>query len=148
MEEAARIADQLRRSWQGPAWHGPALKKLLAGVDDGLASRRAIRGAHTIHELVLHIAAWAGAARQMLETGVYPRLGPKKNWPPATGAWKDAVAHLAEQLRRLIEAVRKLSDVRLDELVPKKKYTIYVLLHGVVQHNLYHAGQIAVLKKR
>ncbi len=146
--EAARITDQLQRSWEGPAWHGPALKRVLAGVDAEMARKRPIRGAHNIHELVLHIAAWAGVAQRMLATGTYPRLSAARNWPPATGDWKDARALLAAAQRGLIEEVRKLSDDRLEELIPpKKKYTIYVLLHGVVQHNLYHAGQIAVLKK-
>jgi len=146
--ESLRIADQLRRSWQGPAWHGPALKKVLAGVDAELALRRPIPGAHNIHELVLHITAWAGAARQALTTGKYPRLSPARNWPAATGGWKDALDLLAAEQRGLIDEVLELSDNLLHRPIPpKNQYSRYVLLHGVVQHNLYHAGQIALLRK-
>jgi uncharacterized damage-inducible protein DinB len=146
--EVERIADQLHRSWAGPAWHGPALKKVLAGVDAELALRRPIPNAHTIHELVLHITAWAGVARRALASGTYPRLSSARNWPSADGDWKIALESLADGQLALIDEVRKQSDACLDRLIePKRKYTYYVLLHGVVQHNLYHAGQIALLKK-
>ena len=146
--ETTRIADQLRRSYEGIAWHGPSLKELLDGVDTETASRRPLPGAHTIWELVLHIAAWAAVARRLLAESVYVSLTGEADWPVPQGSWEEARAHLEREQLSLVEEVKKLSDDRLNEIIAaEKKYSIYFLLHGVVQHNLYHAGQIALLKK-
>ena len=146
--ETTRIADQLRRSYQGIAWHGPSLKELLDGVDEQTASRRPFPDAHTIWEIVLHIAAWAAAARRAITENAYVSLSGEADWPVPQGAWQEAQAHLEREQLSLIEAVKKLSDDRLNEIIAaEKKYSIYFLLHGVIQHNLYHAGQIALLKK-
>ena len=146
--ETTRIADQLRRSYEGIAWHGPSLKELLDGVDPETASRRPLAGAHSIWELVLHIAAWATVARRALTENVYVSLSGADDWPVPQGSWPDALARLDREQRSLIDEIKKLTDDRLNDiLAAEKKYSIYFLLHGVVQHNLYHAGQIALLKK-
>ena len=151
--ETARIADQLRRAFDGGAWHGDSLFKILAGVTAAQAAVRPIKGAHTIWELALHIAAWDGAVRRRLG-GVAVRLSGAKNFPPVTDAGETAWSAARGEVRRvheeLVAAVAALPDARLRDMVPGKKgahYTFYYMLHGVVQHELYHAGQIALLKK-
>ncbi|MGH8163979.1 MAG: hypothetical protein ACREP1_06565, partial [Rhodanobacteraceae bacterium] len=64
--ETARIADQLRRVYEGHAWLGPSLKELLSGIDEAHAARRPIPHVHTIWELVLHITAWMRIGRDRL----------------------------------------------------------------------------------
>lgn len=148
--EAARIADQLRRAFEGDAWHGPALLELLDGVDAATAAARPISDAHSIWELVLHVAAWDGAAIRRLR-GKKTQLKGKHNFPlvpkPTAEAWKDAVAKAKRTHDDLVAIVADLSDKRLRDQCPGKKYDFYHLLHGVAQHELYHAGQIAILKK-
>ncbi len=149
MNEVERIADQLHRSYYGDAWHGPALQELLKDVTPQQAARRTISGAHTIWEIVLHIAAWESAAGAALSGAAMPALPWEGNWPAAAGArWEDAQAFLKRATDELESQVRKLPAARLAEIVPGREYSIYFLLHGVVQHNLYHAGQIALLKKQ
>ena len=146
--ETARIASQLRRSYEGIAWHGPSLKEILNGVDADLASRRPFAGGHTIWELVLHVAAWATVARRALTENVYVSLEGEADWPVPKGTWPEALAHLETEQEALVEETKKLTDVRLNEIVSaEKQYSVYFLLHGVIQHNLYHAGQMALLKK-
>ena len=146
--EAARIADQIRRSYEGVAWHGPSLKEILNDVSAETASRRPFAGGHTIWELLLHVAAWATVARRALTENIYVSLEGEGDWPVPGGAWPDALAHLEREQKALVEETRKLTDARLNEIVSaEKKYSIYFLLHGVIQHNLYHAGQMALLKK-
>src|SRR5450432_2781890 len=58
MAEVNRILDQLHRAYDGPAWHGPALREILAGVTWQTAALHPITGAHTIWELVLHLTVW------------------------------------------------------------------------------------------
>jgi len=153
MSEATRIADQLRRAFAGDAWHGDSLFEILDGVTATQAAARPIKNAHTIWELVLHIAAWDNAVLRRLG-GVAVELSDTQNFPTVTDtsetAWRKALAEVQRVHDELVEAVSVLPDSRLDEIVPGKEgahYTFYYMLHGVVQHELYHAGQIALLKK-
>lgn len=150
MSEGTRIADQLRRSQQGAAWHGPAWGELLKDVDATLAQRRPLAGAHNIWELVLHVTAWQSAAARALEGQPMPNLAGTEDWPPAGNtqeSWRQAVRGLESANQELAAAISALPDERLEEQVSGRDYSFYFLLHGVVQHNLYHAGQAALLKK-
>ena len=150
MTETKRIADQLHRAYRGGAWHGPALRQLLAGVTAKQAAARPLRGAHTIWELILHITAWKRAVYRRMQ-GKATSLSPAENFPPmpkATPAdWKKTQAALRTAQHDLHRAVSTLPNSRLKKIVPGKRYTVYFMLHGLVQHDLYHAGQIALLKK-
>src|SRR5271170_3893932 len=151
--KSSRIADQLRRAFDGDAWHGDSVLEILNGVTAGQAAARPIAGAHSIWELVLHIAAWDGAVRRRMG-GVAVSLSDAENFPPVTdtseAAWRAALTLVRRVHEELVEAVTAFPDSRLYEMVPGKEgahYTFYYMLHGVVQHELYHAGQIALLKK-
>ena len=152
MTEVSRILDQLHRAYEGPAWHGPALREILSGVTYQTAAQRPISDAHTIWELVLHITVWMSVPTRRLEGAEIPTLPPDRDWPaapgPAESGWRQALDGLAQAQRDLEAAVGKLTDDRLrDKVLGDVPYSVYTMLHGVVQHNLYHAGQIALLKK-
>jgi uncharacterized damage-inducible protein DinB len=151
--ESTRIADQLRRAFEGEAWHGPSVLEILEGVDAETAAARPMADAHTIWEIVLHIAVWDGAALVRMNGKVTQPTG-DKDWPPARdlspAAWKSALQHLKKTHAGLVNAVENLPESRLTDKVPGKEpdfYTFYYMLHGIAQHELYHAGQIALLKK-
>ena len=150
MSEAARIADQLRRAFEGSAWHGPALLELLDDVDAVTAAAKPLPRVHSIWELVLHIAAWDGAVHRRLG-GAKARLSASQNFPPVTNpteaAWREAIEHAKRTHDALVKTVASLSEKRLRDRVPGKRYDFYHMLHGLAQHELYHAGQIAILKK-
>jgi uncharacterized damage-inducible protein DinB len=150
--EAARIADQLRRAFNADAWHGDSVFEILEGVTATQAAARPIAGAHSIWELVLHITAWDGIVLRRLG-GTAAEMSDTENFPAVTdardGAWLAALAEVRRVHEALVAAVAALPDSRLYEVVPGKPghYDFYYMLHGVVQHELYHAGQIALLKK-
>jgi uncharacterized damage-inducible protein DinB len=148
MTEVERIADQMRRAYDGDAWHGTPLKKLLEGMTGERAAAHTVAGAHSIWELVLHIAAWQGVVRRRVE-GEDAREPEEGDWSVVDGdddaAWAAALEHLERSHTQLLDALSKLDDARLDEHVGRA--SLYTHLHGIVQHNLYHAGQIALLKK-
>jgi uncharacterized damage-inducible protein DinB len=148
--EPALIADQLRRAFDGDAWHGPALFELLQGVDARTASAKPIAKVHSIWELVLHIAVWDGATLRRLAGEVCQPEG-EANFPPvremSEAAWRKAVGEAKQTHETLVKTVAGIGEARLKDRVPGKDYNFYHLLHGVVQHELYHAGQIAILKK-
>ena len=157
MSEVARIIDELEREHGGDPWHGSPLRDLLHGIDAAQAARRPLPGGHSIWELVLHVTGWkreaakrvAGGAASEPEAGDWPAVG-----DPTTPRWKKAVADLESAHRDLIAAIAALPEEKL--LAPTNDQrdrplgagvSYYVLLHGIVQHDVYHAGQIALLKK-
>lgn len=155
MSETTRIADQLRRAFEGEAWHGDSLFEILNGVTAAQAAARPARQAHSIWELVLHIAAWDGACRRRLK-GEVVELADEQNFPAvkdtSDAGWRNTLKHVKDVHNDLVAAVTVFPESRLDEKVPGKEregdfYNFYYMLHGVAQHELYHAGQIALLKK-
>ena len=148
--EATRIADQLRRAFDGSAWHGPALLELLKDVDAATAAARPLPNVHSIWELVLHIAVWDRVACRRL-SGEKCQPSGAENFPvvtkPTAAAWRKAVADAKRAHEIFVKTVAGLPDSRLRERVPGKKHDFYHMLHGLAQHELYHAGQIAILKK-
>ena len=150
MSEIKRIVDQMDRAFSGDAWHGPPLMQVLDGVSAENASKHSIHGAHSIWELVNHIAAWNTIAGYKLKDEPM-EVTAELDWPPVWEAdeiaWKRSLEHLTENRARLRKLVETFRDEQLDEIVARENYSRYVLLHGLVQHDLYHAGQIARLKK-
>lgn len=151
VSEIRRLEEQLRLALEGEAWHGPAVLEALAGVTAEQASSHPIPGAHSIWELVLHIGSdYTLVLRRMAGDG--RPLTPEEDWPscpPATAEnWQQTVEALCRSNQQLREAVRAFPAERLDEpLLPEVPYTAYTHFIGVTQHNLYHAGQISLLKR-
>jgi uncharacterized damage-inducible protein DinB len=147
---SALLAKQLRHAFDGDAWHGPSVLELLADVDAATATAKPIPHVHSIWELVLHIAVWDDAAMRRLDGNVWQPEG-TDNFPippkPTAEAWRKAVAEVKRTHERLVKTVVTLPESRLWDQVPGKKYDFYFMLHGIAQHELYHAGQIAILKK-
>lgn len=124
------------------------MKELLSGVDEDRARSRPVAGAHTIWELVLHMAAWLRIARERMFSVSNRDAGEAENWPPTSGSWEDAKGLLFSETIALEQAIVEFPEGRLEERAPANQpQTFYVLLHGVIQHSAYHAGQIALLKK-
>jgi uncharacterized damage-inducible protein DinB len=152
MTEIERILDQLKRAFEGNAWHGPSVREALAGVTASKAHARPLQNAHSICELAQHIAVWEAVGRRRLEGDRAPiNISSPEDWPPAEdaseAAWEQAKAALDRGHEALREAIARVSEGRLDEPILDGLSTVYVTLHGVIQHDLYHAGQIAMLKK-
>jgi uncharacterized damage-inducible protein DinB len=151
MNEVERIVDQLDRAYNGSAWHGDPLVAILKDVDADRARRRPLSGGHTIWELALHIAAWELVVIRRLHGEVVHELPPEQDWEPVveTGQadWAGVRSRLEQRHGELRAAILAFPSARLDEQVPGRDYSYYVMFHGVVQHTLYHAGQIALLKK-
>ena len=147
MRAIERILDQLNRAYGGEAWHGPALREILEDVTEEEARARPLEGAHSIFEIVVHIRAWMDVVTERL-AGTPRELTTEEDWPDVTRtSWATALEELDRAESRVCDAVARLTPEDLDRIVVGKNYTTYVLVHGGVQHNLYHAGQIAILKK-
>ena len=154
MTEIERISDQFRRAFDGNAWHGPSVMALLEGVTAAQAAARPIPSAHSIWQLVSHIAAWERACLRRLN-GDPAQLTDEEDWPAVSDisevAWQKTKDELVATHQQLLDKIGGLDDARLNQPIindPSTTYSsVYVTLHGAVQHDLYHAGQIAILKK-
>jgi len=155
--EINRIVDELEREHGGDAWHGTPLRQLLSDIDYSHASARPFEGAHTIWEIVLHMTAWKNEVRRRLG-GAPAGTPPEGDWPPPAPAnpqsWCEATDALEDAHRALIGVIAPMPDSQLFTPTndPRESesgigVTYYVLLHGIVQHDVYHSGQIALLKK-
>ena len=152
MSEIDRIIAQHQNAFDGDPWHGDPLMTLLANVAAQVASARPIPGAHTIREIVRHLTFWYDGAARRLDGHVF-EADETEQWPageengPDEAAWQREREDLTRAHRAFLEAVTRLDDADLDRPVPGKPYDVYYLLHGLVQHLLYHAGQVAILKR-
>lgn len=136
-------------------WYGGATAAgCVRGVTPEQAAWKPAPKRHSIWELTLHLAYWKYAVRRNLEAlpqGTFPRS--PSNWPAVSkradaAQWKADRALLRSEQLLLVEAVRAFDPRRLDEWVPgSKKYRFVDLLFGIVTHDLYHVGQIQVLKR-
>ena len=150
MEEAERIAGELRLAFDGDTWTGRSIGSIVRGFSAGAAARRPANGGNSAWQLLRHIGCWIEVARIRFEgTAHSPRA--EDDMPVVTEtsdeAWAAAWAEVEMRYRALAAAIERAPDSRLNEIVPGKPYTHYHLLHGVIQHSLYHAGQMALLAR-
>jgi uncharacterized damage-inducible protein DinB len=150
MTEVERIADQLQRAFEGPAWASDSVAEILKGVTAAQASARPISGAHTIWEIVRHMAVWLTVgAKRVQQVRFQPTAA--EDWPPVSehseAAWQQEVARLEMAYQDLRTALAGFAEAGLETVPEGFQSTPYMVLHGVVQHCVYHAGQISLLKK-
>lgn len=150
MSEIERIQDQLKRAFEGPAWPGASVLEALAGVSATRAARRPIERAHSIWEVALHIGVWEDVVRRRaLGEKVQPTSA--EDWPAVgaktPAAWATVLRKLKAGHAKLLEVVAAYDEARLDRPMVPGGSSAYVQFHGVIQHDLYHAAQIEILKK-
>jgi uncharacterized damage-inducible protein DinB len=149
--ELQRIAEQLQRALERDAWHGPAVLETLEGVSAEQAHTRPIAGAHTIWELVLHLTGTYVLVLRRLHGDASP-LTPAEDWPavpaPTEQNWQASIRALRTLNAEARAAVLQFPAEKLDDpLVRDPPYPAYVQFIGLTQHDLYHAGQISLLKR-
>ncbi|HYW05335.1 MAG TPA: DinB family protein [Longimicrobium sp.] len=155
--EMRGIADQLVRGHDGDAWYGTPTREVLRGLSPEQASARPIPRAHTIWEIVVHMTGWQREVLRRLRSGI-SREPEGGDWPapppPSAESWAATLADLDAAHRELLAEVDIFPADRLDEMVGEARdreqgsgVSYYVLLHGIVQHNLAHTAQMALLRK-
>lgn len=152
MRESQRIAEQVRRAGRGEAWHGPALAELLDGLTAKQAAARPIAGWKSIWEIVLHAIAWQDFVCARLTGRSDARtITDADDWPaapkPTPVAWRATRAKLTRSTNALAKAVAAFPDAKLDTPMRAGSPPAFLSLNGVVQHTVYHAGQVAALKR-
>jgi uncharacterized damage-inducible protein DinB len=152
--EIARLIDLLDTGYNRKSWHGTNLRGSVRGLIATQAIWRSRPVGHTIAEIVVHCAYWKYAARRRLtgeKRGSFPLQG--SNWfqliePLTAVAWREYMALLEQQHRALRDAVAGLGSDALLAVPDGGKLSNSALIHGVAFHDVYHAGQIQVIKAR
>lgn len=152
--ECKRIAHQLACVVAGEAWYGDSLQAILGDVTAAQAKARPLPGAHSIWELLFHVESWVKMTLSAID-GVpippWPGMTVELDWPPVTdtsaAAWKLSVDSFFFYHFRLVEKIEGFTNDDLHAVVPGRTYDFGRLFEGTIQHLVYHAGQISVLKK-
>jgi uncharacterized damage-inducible protein DinB len=157
MIDSAYLSDLLRKGHADEPWHGPSVLDTLRGVSAAQAAAHPVAGAHSIWEIVLHLAAWQGEVTRRLE-GNAPAMPEGGDWPEvrevSEGAWQGACDRLDATQTRLRETLERLSDADLERTGGSfsDRALGTGVLHrtmviGVLQHAAYHSGQVVLLRK-
>jgi hypothetical protein len=150
--KAARaLADQIRRSVGEDAWHGPSVIEALEGVTAAHAAWRPPGGGHSIAEIVAHIYFWHWDLLAVVRGRAYRANRELSQWPGVRLAddqsWRKLVGTIRDKNAELAAAVEVLNPDALARPMENRPYDLEFALHGLTQHNAYHAGQIALLRK-
>jgi uncharacterized damage-inducible protein DinB len=147
MEETKQIIRLLQKTFEKNAWHGPSLKEVLSDIHSEDASRR-VGNTHSIIELVNHIIAWKIFVIEKLKGNSDYQVDDSLNFPNIDD-WDYTLKTLDTVQAQLLGVISEFNPGRLQEKVPHDgyQYTFYTLLHGIIHHDIYHIGQISLIKK-
>lgn len=159
MPEMPRLLDQLRRAFNGEPWSGPSLLSTLSGLTAAQSAQRPVASAHSIWEITRHAGVWAAVVARRIQQDTQLQISDAEDWPaqpeaPTAADWQAALYELRAAHEHLLQTTAALPEAALDRPVgvaldraQSLGSSAYVMLHGVAQHYLYHAGQIALLRK-
>ena len=150
MNQTERIQQQYDLVMHGNAWHGDPIWRILEGISPECAAHHAFPATHSIWEIVLHMKFWEGVVSRRLQ-GQRAGLDEALNFPAppeiSEAHWQKTLADFRASNQQFRQLLAELDPGRLDELSAAGKRTFYEEAHGLIQHNIYHGGQIALLKK-
>jgi uncharacterized damage-inducible protein DinB len=153
MDEVSQLLDVIDRSYDQASWHGVNLRGSIRRVSLTDAVRRPKRGAHNIWEITVHAAYWKYAVRRFMTgepRGSFPLKGSDWFRRPVSrteAAWREDKRLLGEQHRALRATIADLRPADLARPSARRRYTLFDLVSGVAAHDLYHAGQIQLIKR-
>ena len=151
MSEIQGIVSELQAIHDGNAWHGMSLQEAVEGLSADQAAAFPLAGAHSIWEIVNHMAAWENVWLLRLQGDLNAHEPEEGDFPAVAvtsdAAWKSSLRRLNEIHHTLIEVARGLDEARLESDLNGRDYSHRFLLRGAIRHHVYHAGQIALLRK-
>jgi uncharacterized damage-inducible protein DinB len=157
MNKVAELIEEFGRVYSGDPWHGPAMREVLTGISAADAAVPPLPAAHSIWEIVLHMTAWTAEVTRRLE-GAAPAPPHEGDWPSVPVAseatWDAALQGLERAHEDLLRTLEDFPEERLSEIVGNTRdlplgtgVSYETMLRGLVQHHVYHTGQIALLKR-
>lgn len=151
--ELERIVNQLELIYGGDPWYGSSIKQILESVNPDRVYERPGAGVHSIAELAAHMITWREFVKMRLRGNAEYLPDQEgsfdwKRWYPEPGnAWNALKNKLAENQQYLLTLLSQNDDTLLNRVVANKPYSFQYLLNGIIQHDLYHLGQISYIHK-
>ena len=144
-----KLIKLLTEAYEGPAWHGPAVKEVLKDIayDQTLKS---VGESHNIAELIYHMIAWRIFLIKKLQGKEEYDVSDEENFQTfktiSDEEWHALKQRLENSQKELIALLTAAEDDILDQKVGTRNYNFNILINGVIQHDLYHLGQIVLIK--
>jgi uncharacterized damage-inducible protein DinB len=150
MTELERMQDQLKRAYEGNAWYGPGLVQIIKDVTPEIAFRIPAHLDRSIAASMLHMMVWMQFSLNA-SSGSYKKVTDEETWPKVSNTtladWDALLAGYKEQQEKVLQYWSGFPEEELYENVDSLQFTHYFLFHGVIQHNIYHTAQIALIKR-
>jgi len=145
MNKSEEVADAYRKVTVAGAWYGPSVAELLARITPLQAATKPAGGTHSIAELLQHLLLWNERIRKTSESCPLPKWEAEKEWAEAAIPWNELVERWNKSRDLLEERMRQFPTEDLDKQTPGRAYPYELLLNGIVQHTIWHAGQMAMV---
>lgn len=151
--EVKEIIKELKRVYNGSPWLGNSIKSVLEGIDEKTAFKQALPNVNTIASLVSHMIGWRLLLLKRLEGDENHAVKQKQTFDFSGYGeepqiiWDSLILELESNQNRIINLLEQKEDLFLKEKVANKRFTYKHLINGIIQHDIYHMGQIAILKK-
>jgi uncharacterized damage-inducible protein DinB len=151
-KEILSIIKNFETTLTGQPWFGRAVYELLDEIDESKASIKPNNTEHSLLELLWHMNTWAEFTLANLESRNAEELKAieENDWrtiDPKKHSWKKGMAELKSIHKKITDLLNEKDDGFLKNMVPNRQYNFRFMLNGLIQHNIYHAGQVAYLKK-
>jgi len=144
------VLSQLKDSILDGGWHGPSVVDVIRGIDVVTALSKPLENRHSTWEIVQHVIYWIDRVNDVLNGLEHPPMGDPEDWKTVSGEstnWDCIEKEIIETYERLMNSLLQKKEELLGEKVPNTDFTYSRMLFGLIHHNLYHAGQIALLKQ-
>lgn len=147
------LTGKIEKVYSGNPWYGNSIKSVLKDIDPKTAFTKAARNVHTIAELVAHIIAWREFVISKIKGDSDFKITQKLSFDwkridrNEKTAWKNLLNALEKNQHEILTTLKKLDDDFLELHVSRRRYNIEFLIEGGIQHDIYHLGQISLLKK-
>lgn len=151
--EIKRYILRLNSIYRGNPWYGNAITRQLARADERLVFSRPVSGAHSMAEILAHLIAWRQllARRLQGDASYVVRQKESFDWrridPHPETAWNTLLHVLDKSQKDILNGLENQDDGLLNKQVAGRRYTYRKLLEGILEHDIYHLGQIALLIK-
>lgn len=136
---------QLDRVFNGPAWHGPSVMETLNQVTEAHAQNK-FKDSHTLIQLIAHMATWRRFVIERLNGNGAFDVTEEQNFVTLTDLL-ETIQLLKNTQQELVMAIENFPEEKLKDKVDSRNYSFQTMLHGILHHDLYHLGQIGLLKR-
>lgn len=152
-KEIKRLIRTMKKNFEGSPWYGPSFRDVMEDISVRKAFSRPVENAHCMAEILCHMISWRELLNKRLQGDDSFSVTQKEsfNWkrfdPDPEKAWQVLQQAITTNQEQIIASLEKSEDTLLDQKVAKRKYTYRTLITGLIEHDVYHLGQIALLKK-